>query len=62
MELIEADPLPEACRRCPDEFCDECEHMMERWPLSPEDQRRLAHKAKERAIARLRRELEAPND
>ena len=57
LELIEADPLPEACRQCPDEFCDECDHMGERWSLSPEDAHRLERKARERTIARLQREL-----
>lgn len=62
LELIEADPLPNACRKCPDEFCDECEHMGERWPLSPEDERRLARIAKEKTIARLQRELDRGKD
>lgn len=56
LELIEAKPLPEACRQCPDGFCDECEHMMERWRFSPKDVRRLERKARERTIARLQRE------
>ena len=57
MEFIEAKPLPEACQRCIEQYCDECEHMGERWLLSPEDERRLAYKARARAIARLQREL-----
>lgn len=61
LELIEANPLPAVCQKCVDEGhedCDECDHMGERWPLSPEDERRLARIAKEKAIARRQRELE----
>ena len=65
LELIEADPLPAVCQKCVDEGhedCGECDHMGERWPLSPEDERRLKRIAKERAIARLRRGLERMKD
>lgn len=62
LEFIEADPLPAACQKCVDEDCDECEHMGERWPLSPEDARRLARITKERAAARLQRELNQIKD
>ena len=55
LEFMEADPLPAACRKCPEKFCDECEHMGERWVLPAEDRRRLERTAKERAAARLRR-------
>ena len=58
MNFIEANPLPKACQCCVEQYCDECEHMGERWPLSPGDVRRLERKARERAIARLQRELE----
>lgn len=65
LELIEADPLPAVCQRCIDEGCedcDECEHMGERWPISPEDERRLMRIAKEKAIARLQRESDGIKD
>ena len=65
MELIEADPLPPVCQKCVDEGhedCDECGHMMERWPISPRDERRLECNAKEKAAARLQRELERLKD
>lgn len=65
LELIEADPLPSVCQKCVDqgrEDCDECDHMGERWPLPPEDKRRLARIAKENAAARLRRELDRLKD
>ena len=58
MEFIEADPLPEACRQCVERYCDECDHMGERWILSPEEERRLIRKATEKAIMRLQRKLE----
>lgn len=58
MEFIEADPLPEACRQCSGQCCDECEHAGERWTLPPEDWKRLTVRAKEKAIMRLQRELE----
>ena len=58
MKFIEASPLPEACQRCIERYCDECEHMGERWILTSEDERRLAAKAKKRAVVRLQRELE----
>ena len=60
LEFTEADPLPAVCQTCVDagrEDCDECEHMMERWLISPEYERWLERIAKERAIARLQREL-----
>lgn len=65
LEWVEADPLPAICRECVDEGredCDECEHMAERWPLSPEDERRLMRIAKEKAIARLQRESDRMKD
>lgn len=58
VKFIEADPLPEACQCCVEQYCDECEHMGERWLLSPEDIRRLKRKARERAAVRFQRELE----
>lgn len=65
LEFTEADPLPEVCRKCVDEGredCDECDHMMERWVISPEYDRWLMRISKERAIARLQRELEQLQD
>lgn len=62
MELIEADPLPEACQQCGERCCDECEYAGERWTLPQEERKRLALKAKEKAIVRLRRELEQLKD
>ena len=38
MNFIEADPLPDACKTCIEPECDVCEHGMERWLLSPEDE------------------------
>lgn len=58
MEFMEADPLPKACLHCADQDCDECAHMGERWPLSPEDAQRLEHRARERAVLRFQRELD----
>ena len=58
MKFIEANPLPRVCQQCVEQYCDECGHMGERWILTPEDERRLAHKAKERAVARIQWELE----
>ena len=60
LEFTEADPLPAVCQACVDaghEDCDESEHMMERWLISPEYERWLERIAKERAVARLQREL-----
>ena len=62
LEFIEAGPLPAACQKCVDQDCDECEHMGERWPLLPGDAHRLARIAKERAAARLQRELNQIKD
>lgn len=62
MDYIEADPLPAACRGCPELDCDECDHLGERWILSPEDQRRLERIAAEKAAARLRRILNPTAD
>lgn len=65
MEYIEANPLPECCLNCtePDEgYCDECDHLGERFILSQEDQKQLdllleqrikARKAKEYTIFEL---------
>jgi len=44
MEYIEVNPLPECCQKClePDEgYCDECDHLGERFVLSEEDQKLL---------------------
>ena len=44
MEYIEVNPLPECCRNCmePDEgYCDECDHLGDRFVLSKEDQKLL---------------------
>ena len=62
MELIEADPLPEACRQCGEQYCDECEYAGERWTLPQEEWKRLALKAGEKAIVRLQREMEQLNN
>lgn len=41
MEYYEADPLPECCQNCTEAdegYCDECDHLGERFVLSKEDQ------------------------
>ena len=58
MEFIEVNPLPKACQLCIEQYCDECEHMGERWVLTLEDERKLAYKAKEHTAARLQRDLD----
>ena len=38
MNFIEADPLPDVCKTCIEPECDVCDHGLERWLLSPEDE------------------------
>ena len=41
MEYIESNPLPEVCLTCTEPDCDVCDHGLERWLLSPEDEKAL---------------------
>ena len=58
MEWLEANPLPDACAKCKEEDCYNCEHAGERWNLSRKDELKNRKKLLVRAIARLQKLVE----
>lgn len=62
MEYIEANPLPQCCKNCtePDEgFCDECDHLGERFVLSEADRKQLNKLVEQRIKKQQAREENA---
>ena len=57
LEFMEADPLPIECQRCVDQYCDECDCLGLRWPLTEESQRQLDQIIEEKKrLVKLKRE------
>ena len=55
IEWLKRVPLPQVCETCEDADCDVCEHGLERWYLSPEDELALKAKMLDKSIARALR-------
>ena len=59
IQWLEKVPLPQVCETCEEADCDVCEHALERWYLSPEDELALKAKLLDKSIARA---LQKRND
>ena len=57
LTYIENKELPEACFNCQEEDCYNCDIAGERWILPEIEELRITRKLKEKAIARLQREI-----
>lgn len=58
MEYFETNPLPKCCQDClaPDEgYCDECDHLGERFILSEEDRKQMEALIKQRINRRRKK-------
>lgn len=58
MNWIEADTLPEACQRCVQQSCYNCDHAGKRWFLSQKDDLLLRRKMLLKTIARSQKQIE----
>ena len=55
IQWLERVPLSQVCETCEEADCDVCEHGLERWYLSPEDELALKAKMLDKSIARAQR-------